>query len=388
MDEKNCCGPATELKVLLPMAPEAACNAVKDRLPAVQPRTDQPFVKGIRKGPACDIPVVNANLEWSDRWGTVKARWGVGRMKYTVDPGLYALDDPDKDSPVLVTANYKMSFDRLRQVFPGRKAWIVVLDTNGINVWCAAGKGTFGTDELIFRIAAVGLKDLVAHRDLIVPQLGAPGIAAHLVKKLSGFRVHYGPVEARDLPAYLDAGMKADPAMRVKSFPLRDRAALIPIELVSSMKVSALVILVLLALTGITGSGTFLENVKHEGMFTVLSIIGGIFAGTVLTPLLLPYLPGRVFAIKGLACGIATFAVLYALWGRGYDVHAPGRLLWLASLLIMTTAVAAFLAMNFTGSSTYTSLSGVKKEMKLALPLEIGAGAAGFVLWTISGFLL
>ena len=66
-------------------------------------------------------------------------------MSYTVDPGLYALGKPDDSSPVLVTANYKMSFDRLREALPERDAWILVLDTKGVNVWCAAGKGTFGT---------------------------------------------------------------------------------------------------------------------------------------------------------------------------------------------------------------------------------------------------
>jgi len=358
MAEKNCCGSQAEMKVLLPMAPEAACNSVKDRMPAVPPRTDQPFVSGVRKGSGDDIPVVRAQLDWSDFWGTIKACWGVGRMRYAVDPGLYALGDPDEKSPVLVTANYKMSYDRLRETMPGRTAWILVLDTKGINVWCAAGKVTFGTDELVFRITASRLKDLVAHRDLIVPQLGAPGIAAHLVRKLSGFRVHYGPVEARDLPAYLDAGMKASPDMRVKRFPLRDRAALIPIELVSSMKLSVLAMLALLALTGLSGSGSFRENVSFEGIFTVLSLIGGLFAGTVLTPVLLPILPGRAFSAKGLAGGIATFALLFAIWGRSYDIHSPERLMWLGSLLIMTASIAAFLAMNFTGSSTYTSLSG------------------------------
>ena len=128
-------------------------------------------------------------------------------------------DRPMTDSPVLVTANYKMSFDCLREALPGRNAWILVLDTEGINVWCAAGKGTFGTEELLRRIAASGLKEVVKHRDLILPQLGAPGVSAHLVRKQSGFKVHYGPILARDAAAYLDAGLRATAAMRRKTFP-------------------------------------------------------------------------------------------------------------------------------------------------------------------------
>ena len=60
-------------------------------------------------------------------------------MHYSVEPGLYALGQPDDSSPVLVTANYKMSFDWLQQALPNRNAWIPVGDTKGINVWCAAG---------------------------------------------------------------------------------------------------------------------------------------------------------------------------------------------------------------------------------------------------------
>lgn len=98
-------------------------------------------------------------------------------MHYTVDPGLYGIGDPDPESPVLVTANYKMSFDLLKRAVSGLDAWILVLDTFGINVWCAAGKGTFGTDESVDRIESSGLGDVVSHRRLIVPQSVPPAYA-------------------------------------------------------------------------------------------------------------------------------------------------------------------------------------------------------------------
>ena len=85
------------------------------------------------------------------------------------------MGSPSPDSPVLVSANYKLSFDVLRRSLAGIDAWILVLDTKGINVWCAAGKGTFGTEELLRRIAAVRLGEVVSHRRLVLPQLGAPG---------------------------------------------------------------------------------------------------------------------------------------------------------------------------------------------------------------------
>ena len=101
------------------------------------PSIDQPFVIGSAHTSEGEIPRVSSSLQWRDRWGSFKARWGVGRMDYAVEPGLYALGNPDRQASVLVTANYKMSFDKLRQALAGLNAWILVLDTRGINVWCA-----------------------------------------------------------------------------------------------------------------------------------------------------------------------------------------------------------------------------------------------------------
>ena len=94
-------------------------------------------------------------------------RWGIGRNHYQVTPGLYASGTPDADSPLLVSANYKLSFDCLRAALNGESAWLLVIDTKGINVWCAAGKGTFGTDEIVHRCQATRVSELVSHRQLI-----------------------------------------------------------------------------------------------------------------------------------------------------------------------------------------------------------------------------
>jgi len=174
-------------------------------------------------------------------------------MHYTVEPGLYALGNPSPKSPVLVTANYKMSFDRLRAALPQKDAWILALDTKGINVWCAAGKGTFGTTELIQRAARSGLERIVSHRELILPQLSAPGIAAHEVKKLSGFKVIYGPIKAEDLSEFLNNGMRATPEMRIKTFTVLERMVLIPVELVSALKVMLVAVFALAFLSGLLG---------------------------------------------------------------------------------------------------------------------------------------
>jgi acetyl-CoA decarbonylase/synthase complex subunit gamma len=323
------------------------------------------------------IPRVASVLKWEDRLGAIKARWGINRMNYKVDPGLYALGHPDPRSPALVTANYKMTFDCLRQDLGSLAAWILVLDTQGINVWCAAGKGTFGTEELIRRAQASCLDKVVEHRELILPQLGAPGIAAHAVKKLSKFRAIYGPIQAGDIPAFLAAGMKATPEMRRKDFGLRERAALIPIELVAALKPLAAILPAFFILGGLAGSGGFWTAAWNHGLFAVLAVILGVGMGAVANPLLLPYVPGRAFATKGLVLGAVGTVVLVTL-ASGFEGIRWGEKISLGFIL---SALAAFLAMNFTGASTYTSLSGVKKEMRWAVPLEIAGGGAGIILW-------
>lgn len=340
---------------------------------------NQPFVKGSWKTPSGPVPKIDSYLSSADRWGTIKARWTLGRMNYTVDPGLYALGEPDETSEVLVTANYKMSFDHLRQSLAHRHLWILVLDTNGINVWCAAGKGTFGTQELENRLATTDISKIVSHRRLILPQLSAPGVSAHEIKKQTGFKVIYGPIQASDLLAFLDDGLKATPSMRRKAFPIRERIVLIPVELVGAFKWLVGIIFALLIFQGIVGSDGFWTNINSGGLLIVLALLSALVAGAVLTPMLLPWLPGRPFSLKGTIAGLFSIVILLLFL-------KPSLLSWMDRIevlawLFMVPAMAAFLAMNFTGASTYTSLSGVKREMKFAVPLEISFGAMGLILW-------
>ena len=349
------------------------------------PSLKQPFVIGLIQTSVGPVPQVSSSLAWADHLGTFKARWGIGRMRYTIEPGLYALGKPGEQSPVLVTANYKMSFDKLREALPGRNMWILVLDTRGINVWCASGKGSFGTMELVGRIKSSGLNRVVSHRELILPQLSGPGVAAHHVTKLSGFKVIYGPIRARDLPTFLEGGFKATAEMRLKTFTTSERMALVPMELVGALKVGILVIPILFLLAFLGRSGEGWTNALSHGLFSILAVLTAILAGAVFTPLLLPRLPGRAFSVKGLSVGILAVAALVA-FGWNDWIARTGHLEILAWLFLIPAA-SAYLAMNFTGASTYTSLSGVRKEMRWALPLEMGAGIIGLGLWLVSNFM-
>jgi acetyl-CoA decarbonylase/synthase complex subunit gamma len=300
-----------------------------------------------------------------------------------VAPGLYAVGAPAVDSVVLVTANYKMSFDRLRRELAGISAWILVLDTKGINVWCAAGKGTFGTDELVRRVQGTGLDRVVSHRRLVVPQLGAPGVSAHQVLKGCGFRVTYGPVRASDLPRFLASGMKADPEMRRVRFGLRDRAAVAPVEVIGGGGY-ALLVAALFVLVGGLGAGGFqLDRVLSVGVPEAVLVLAAFLGGSLVTPLLLPFLPGREFALKGAWVGLLGTVGLHSLlfgWPENRGVWA------LAAWGLIGTALASFVAMNFTGASTFTSVSGVREEMRRAVPAQAVALVAGLALWGVSRF--
>jgi hypothetical protein len=293
-----------------------------------------------------------------------KARWGIGRMRMTVAPGLYGVGRPGPDSPVLVTANYRLTLDSLRRELTGVDAWILVLDTKGINVWCAAGKGTFGTEEVIGRVLLTHLKEVVSHRRLVLPQLGAPGVAAHVVTRHTGFAVVYGPVRAADIPRFLRDGMRKDDGMSRVRFDLRDRLAVVPIELVGSWKV----LLPAVLLAAVTGA---LERraVDARVLLDAVPFVLAVLAGAALTPALLPFLPFRSFSLKGAAVGLAATSGWVAATGMtGWDA---------AFVLLAGTAVCSFLAINFTGASTYTSQSGVLREMKAALPVLIAATLLG-----------
>ncbi len=317
----------------------------------------------------------SSKITLADHWDHFQARVGINRVLHRVKPGLYTLGSPNPDSPVFVSANYKLSFNALRSSLFGVDGWILVLDTHGINVWCAAGKGTFGTDELVKRIELTGLKDIVRTRVLILPQLGATGVAAHEVKKRTGFKVEYGPVRAEDLGDYLK-NREATPQMRKVRFILRDRLVLIPVDIVNYFLPTLLAAVILYFL----GS-----------WFSVLAVITAVFAAVVLFPILLPWLPFRDFSVKGYILGLLVMLPFVYYSFSGSEGALWLRVLGDLPLLLGYPVVTAFIALNFTGSSTFTSRTGVKKEIYAYIPAMawmLGISVAvtlGLFIWKVLG---
>lgn len=293
-------------------------------------------------------------------------------MRYSVEPGLYAIGEPNNESDVFVTANYKLSFDILRKSLKGLNAWILVLDTKSINVWCAAAKGTFGTDEIVRRINAVQLHKVVNHRKIIVPQLGAVGVNARAVQKQTDFRVYFGPVYARDIPAYIEAGYKKTPEMRTVRFPIIDRLVLTPMEIIPAMKKFPIFALIVLLLFGLQPSGIIFNDALSGGLpFLILGLIS-ILSGAFITPVLLPFIPFRSFAVKGWIAGmIFTYAIMQTM---SLDI-LPAILSY-----IFFPLASSYIALQFTGSTTFTGMSGVKKELKIGLPIYLAFTAVSVIL--------
>jgi uncharacterized membrane protein len=257
-----------------------------------------------------------------------------------------------------------LSFDALRTSLANIDCYILVLETKGINVWCAAGKGTFGTEELAKRIEVTALNQVVKHRKLILPQLGAPGVAAHEIHQHTGFHVEYGPVRASDIPEYMTQ-QEITSEMRRVTFNFKDRLILVPVEFVS-MLIPLLIAATILYFIG--------------GLLTSISVGAAVLAGVVLFPILLPWIPTHNFSTKGFFLG-GMIALPFAL----FQILTSQDIIWWQStgravaFLFTLPAITAYLSLNFTGATTFTSRSGVKREIYKYIPI---------MAWTLGGGIL
>ncbi len=338
------------------------------------------FVEGFIDIPLGPVPRVKTRLVTSDFLGTLTARVGIRRNQYKVAPGLYGVGNPDQDSPVLVTANYKLSFDAVRRELTGIDAWILVVDTRGINVWCAAGKALFGTREVVLRVAQTRLKTVVRHNRLILPQLGATGVSAFQVKKESGFTVLWGPIRARDIRQFLVNGCQADKSMRRLTFPIAERIVLIPVELSHLLKPTLWILPALFVVSGIGADLFAIGDGLRRGLILLSAYIAGIFSGAVGVPVLLPWIPVRTFALKGMLIGlVAGLADAGAFYGSTNWAEK-------VVLVLIAMVISSFLAMNFTGSTPFTSPSGVEKEMRKAIPMQAAVALIALAAWVGAAF--
>lgn len=157
--------------------------------------------------------------------------------------GLIKIGSPDKHAPVLVTGNYHLTVMRIKRALIGQNVFLLVANSHGINVWCAAAGGHFTHHDVISILKLSGIENLVAHRTIILPQLAACGIEANAIDQRTGWKVKWGPVAIEDFPAYLKNGQKKTNDMSVVRFPLKDR---LEIAIAQAFWISAFFFLILL----------------------------------------------------------------------------------------------------------------------------------------------
>ena len=149
----------------------------------------------------------------ADAWDTV-----FRMLPHRAPTGLVAIGHPSRTSPVLLTCNYSYTVRRLRRILLGLDVWLLVANSNGINVWCAAGGGHLTHHDVISVIRTSRVDERVDQRVLILPQLGATGIERRAVGQATGWKTKWGPTMAEYLPEYLARGLRGRKAWRKAPF--------------------------------------------------------------------------------------------------------------------------------------------------------------------------
>lgn len=144
-------------------------------------------------------------------------------LPFPTRTGVVKIGEPGRDAPVLLTCNFTLTVERVKRALAGYDAWLLVANSRGVNVWCAATGGLLTNHDVVSVVKTSGIEDLVDHRQIILPQLAATGVEGRVVRKKTGWRVVWGPVDADAIPAFLDGGLVKTPAMGRVTFPLRQR---------------------------------------------------------------------------------------------------------------------------------------------------------------------
>jgi hypothetical protein len=277
--------------------------------------------------------------------------------------GLYRIGDPDRDSPVLLTGNYELTVRRLVRTLDGTvDCWLLVADSRGINVWCAAGGGHFTADDVIAAINSSGVSSVVSHRALILPQLCANGIDGWRIRESTNWGVHWGPVRASDIPAYLFAGRKKNATMRQVKFPLVDRLEMTTVML-------ALYALLLLI--------PFLIFWRSQALL----LIGITAAISYFYGLFLPWIPGKDGLEKGVSLSVLTLIGLWT-WSVGWaNLSLTSLFAWSLGLAFLAFFIGAeFQGMSpkMRGEQANWNIEGLVGLVTLAL-YAVGALALGAI---------
>jgi len=275
-----------------------------------------------------------------------------------IDPGLYKSGNPNKTSPIIVTANYEFTYIKVMRDLKGIDAWVLCVDSNGINVWCAARGKDFGNNQLIEAVEATGLRKMTEKKTLILPQLSAGGVATPELQKKSRifpFRVVFGPVWSKDLPEFIENRPARKPdRMKLAKFTLNHR--------LRGFITHTTFLLRKIFLLPLFGLFLILFVLNLIGLFDKLWWAGELLIWIIISNFLITFLfPTskftRRFIYKGIFFGILNSVVLGALT---YMLHnSIAYTLWNISFFFW---ISFFSTMSLSGYTMATSPSEIQEE--------------------------
>ena len=124
----------------------------------------------------------------------------------TVTEGIYEINNPDENSPIMVTTNFALTYFIVSGEIEASRvpAYLLIKDSEGLSVMTAWAAGKFAGDDVGMFVKKCGIADKVKHQELIIPGYAA-AIAGDVEEELPGWTITVGPREAAHIPGFLKA---------------------------------------------------------------------------------------------------------------------------------------------------------------------------------------
>jgi acetyl-CoA decarbonylase/synthase complex subunit gamma len=121
-----------------------------------------------------------------------------------VQPGLYEINDPQPDNPLLVTTNFSITYFSVANEVEaaGLPAWLLVTDAEGMSVLTAWAAGKFDAERIAKDVKQFNAADKVGKKLLVLPGHVAV-LSGEVEEELPGWEIRVGPREAVDLPTFM-----------------------------------------------------------------------------------------------------------------------------------------------------------------------------------------
>jgi acetyl-CoA decarbonylase/synthase complex subunit gamma len=262
---------------------------------------------------------------------------------FTVRPGLYHIGELDEEAPVLVTGNCFLTVFLLARRLRHKRIRLLIIDTRGINVWCSASKGQFSANEIVEKAAQCDLLTGKGRIKMVLPKFSLSGVNLDELRK-NGIVPTIGPLYAKDVPAFLQKEKLRNQTDDVVHFGLRSRAF-------TALPTAIQFFYYFL--------GAYVISLGYviPGMIWIATGLAFIY------PVLFPWLPGRLFSIKGLSLALLVSILNLLIHYGSVTEQLP--------LTIFIFATSVFIALSYTGNSAVSNYTSVRKETARFLPVVV-----------------